>query len=63
MVKGYTKVRASPVKFDIKDPDSITATNITLSQLHTINEHSKVNVNVKVIEIKDVQVVGGGKRK
>ena len=63
MVKGYTKVEASPVKFNIKDPDSITATNITLSQLPNIKEHSKVNVNIKVIEVKDVQVVGGGKRK
>ena len=63
VIKGYTKVETSPVKFNIKDPDSITATNITISQLPNMKEHSKVNVKVKVIEIKDVQVVGGGKSK
>lgn len=63
VVKGYTKVETSPVKFNIEDPDSITATNITLSQLPDMKEYSKVNVKVKVIEIRDVQVVGGGKRK
>ena len=63
VVKGYTKVETSPVKFNITDPDSITASTITLSQLANTKEHSKVNVKVKVIEIKDVQMVSGGKRK
>lgn len=64
VIKGYTQVNESQQEFAIDDPTMIGTTNITLSQLNTMNEYDKVNVEARVVNIKHPLTVGtAGKKK
>ena len=63
IVKRYTKIEVSSRKFEISDVDSIGATFITLEQLTSMKEFDRVNIRVKVINVKKTQIVGNNKKK
>ena len=63
IVKGYTKIEVSQTAFDIVNPDEVGAQTIQLTNLQDMPEYTKVNVQVKVIDLKEPQVVGKSKKK
>ena len=63
VIKSYTKIEPSKTVFDIDNLQAIGSTSIPLSQLRSMAEYSNVNVEVKVIDIKQPQTVGNNKKK
>ncbi len=63
IVKRYTKIDVSSRTFQVADVDSIGAKSISLEELRSMQEFDRVNVRVKVIDIKKTQYVGNNKKK
>ncbi len=63
VVKRHTLIQPSSREFKVTDTDNIGSTTITLSQLRDIQENDKVNVRIKVIDLKTPQKVGKNKTK
>lgn len=63
VIKGYTRVTESAMKFNISDPNTIGTTTITLDQLSDMKEYDKINVKAKIIDVHSPQVMNGGKTK
>lgn len=63
VVKRYTQIEAPSRQFHIEEIDNIGAQTITLSQLRSCPQYTRVNIRAKVINIKTPQQVGNNKRK
>jgi len=61
IIKGYTKIEVSKTAFDIENPEEVGAPTIQLTNLRDMPEYTKVNVQVKVIDLKEPQVAGKSK--
>jgi len=62
IVKDYTKIEVSKTTFDIENPEEEGAQTIQLTNLRDMPEYTKVNVQVKVIDLKEPQVAGKSKK-
>lgn len=66
MLKSNTQIKKSPQKFDM---DTIIASTtpdskpITLNELQSLSQYDKVSVNVKVLQVLDVEEVGHEQKK
>ena len=58
MVKRHTIVSESSRELNIPDTDTIGSKSISISDLTSIKEGDKVNVRVKVIDIREAKKVG-----
>ena len=62
VLKGYTTIEQSEMKFDISDMDTLGSDKISLSELST-KEYDRVTVKVKIIRINKPEKVGKNKTK
>ena len=63
IVKSYTVIEESDVKFMIDNMNTVGSTLISLSEVKDKNEFDQITARVKVTKVGESDVVGGGKRK
>lgn len=63
VVKSYTGVSLSPKSFEIEDLDNAGSRSIRISEIVEMKIHDDVSVKIKVMKVKQPDVVTNGKRK
>lgn len=63
VVKSYTGVSLSPKSFEIEDLDNAGSRSIRISEIVEMKIHDHVSVKIKVLKVKQPDVVTNGKRK
>ena len=58
VIKPYTKIEESQMKFEVHDLKTAGSPVISLSQLNDLHEHERVTVRVTIVKVYDVQKVG-----
>ena len=63
IVKSYTVIEKSDMEFVIEDVNTIGSVFVSLAQISELNEFDRVTTKVKVTNVSETNVVGGGKKK
>ena len=62
IVKSYTVIEKSEMKFAIEDINTVGSMFVSLVQLNDLKEFDRVTTKVKVTNVGESDVVGGGKK-